>query len=212
MKLYLIRHGKTKGNLEKRYMGRTDESLCREGIMQIQRNLAEGIYAGIDKTDFLFVSPMRRCRETAELLLPKREKIFIPAFREIDFGRFEGKNYQELAGDSSYQAWIDSNGCMTFPDGESREDFTVRCSEGMKQAVHMVSEKAVGSDMEMAERERVLTMVVHGGTIMALLSTFGKEEGDYYDYQCENGGGYVCEMRENKIQERQLFIADICSL
>ena len=30
MKIVLIRHGATKGNLEKRYIGRTDEDLCGE--------------------------------------------------------------------------------------------------------------------------------------------------------------------------------------
>ena len=31
MELYFIRHGKTKGNIEKRYIGSTDENLCKEG-------------------------------------------------------------------------------------------------------------------------------------------------------------------------------------
>ena len=32
MKLLLIRHGATPGNLEKRYVGRTDESLTQESL------------------------------------------------------------------------------------------------------------------------------------------------------------------------------------
>ena len=35
MKLIFIRHGKTAGNLERRYIGRTDEPLCDEGIAEI---------------------------------------------------------------------------------------------------------------------------------------------------------------------------------
>ena len=31
MKLQFIRHGKTQGNLEKRYIGSTDEPLCAKG-------------------------------------------------------------------------------------------------------------------------------------------------------------------------------------
>ena len=31
MKLTFIRHGKTQGNLESRYVGRTDQPLCAEG-------------------------------------------------------------------------------------------------------------------------------------------------------------------------------------
>ena len=36
MKIVLIRHGATKGNLEKRYIGRTDEDLCGEGIKKLK--------------------------------------------------------------------------------------------------------------------------------------------------------------------------------
>lgn len=44
---------------------------------------------------------------------------------------------------------------------------------------------------EMWTRERSLSslaLVVHGGTIMALLDAFA--EGSYYDYQCANAKGY----------------------
>ena len=50
IQLYLIRHSMTAGNLKKRYIGRTDESLCPEGIVllksYIQKNISgspEGI-------------------------------------------------------------------------------------------------------------------------------------------------------------------------
>ena len=36
MKIVLIRHGATKGNLEKRYIGRTDEDLCGMLMMKIR--------------------------------------------------------------------------------------------------------------------------------------------------------------------------------
>lgn len=190
MKLYLVRHGKTKGNQERRYIGRTDESLCQEGITQIQQRVAEGRYAGMEKTEFLFVSPMKRCIETAGLLLPEKEAIPIPAFREIDFGAFEGKNYQELSGNADYQAWLDSNGEMTFPNGESRAELIQRCQKGMEQVAAQMK--------NLAFENTVITLVVHGGTIMSLLSTLGDEGRDYYDYQCKNGSGYLCEFLPEK--------------
>ena len=33
--IYLVRHGKTAGNIEKRYVGSTDEPLCEAGIREI---------------------------------------------------------------------------------------------------------------------------------------------------------------------------------
>ena len=37
MDIYLIRHGKTKGNLEGRYIGTTDEPLCEEGKQSLMQ-------------------------------------------------------------------------------------------------------------------------------------------------------------------------------
>ena len=70
---------------------------------------------------YVFVSPMLRCRQTAEILFPQIPQIEIDPWREMDFGEFEGKNYAQLNGDLRYQAWIDSGGTLAFPGGESRE-------------------------------------------------------------------------------------------
>ena len=39
MKIIFIRHGQTKGNEEKRYIGRTDELLSQKGIEEIKNRL-----------------------------------------------------------------------------------------------------------------------------------------------------------------------------
>ena len=197
MQLYLIRHGKTQGNQEKRYIGRSDEPLCREGRWEILHKKEEGVYRGIEKTEFLFVSPRKRCIQTAELLLPGQEPVSLSHFREIDFGEFEGKNYQELSGNARYQEWIDSGGTLPFPGGESRQQFIERCCHGMKQVADYLKER--GAD------RAVLTLVVHGGTVMSLLSTLGQDAGDYYDYQCENAGGYLCEFLPERHKPLQII-------
>ena len=53
----------------------------------------------------------------------------------MDFGVFEGKNYLELQGDKRYQEWIDSNGTLPFPEGESREEFISRCDKGFRRMI-----------------------------------------------------------------------------
>ena len=70
---------------------------------------------GLAQTEIVFTSPMQRCRESAQILFPDREKIEIPEWKEMNFGAFEGKNYEQLNGNPQYQAWIDSNG--TLPSG-----------------------------------------------------------------------------------------------
>ena len=52
LKIYLIRHGKTQGNLSGKYIGaRTDEPLCQEGIRELEGK-------NYPKAELLFVSPI----------------------------------------------------------------------------------------------------------------------------------------------------------
>ena len=105
MKVILIRHGATMGNQEKRYIGITDEALCDTGIEKLLKNVHKDIYPAADK---IYVSPMKRCIQTAQIIYPGREAVVVDDLKECDFGRFEGKNYIELSGDAYYQKWIDS--------------------------------------------------------------------------------------------------------
>ena len=100
MKIVLIRHGATKGNLEKRYIGRTDEDLCGEGIKKLKEDTCAGIYP---PAQAVFSSPMKRCLSTAECIYPVQTPQIVWDFRECDFGLFEGKNYKELTGNPQYQ-------------------------------------------------------------------------------------------------------------
>ena len=175
--LILIRHGKTAGNLLGRYIGsRTDEPLCDEGREELAGKQ-------LPEVERLYVSPMKRCVETAEILWPgfdRKKMQKVTDLRECDFGDFENKNYKELSGNGDYQAWIDSNGTLPFPQGESREQFQRRCVEGFCELLK-----------EVWTREKLpasFALIVHGGTIMALLDAFA--EGSYYDYQCANAKGY----------------------
>lgn len=185
--LILIRHGKTAGNLLGRYIGsRTDEPLCDEG--------REGL-AGkqLPEVERLYVSPMKRCVETAEILWPgfdRKKMQKVTNLRECDFGDFENKNYKELSGNGDYQAWIDSNGTLPFPNGESMDAFKSRCLEAFARIVEEVS----GAEQEWIASGKTgifrAGIVVHGGTIMAILEQYGYPKAAYFDYQVKNGCGY----------------------
>ena len=107
--IILIRHGKTYGNTLGRYIGITDEELCLEGREELAALRESGQYRSI-RPDLVYVSPLRRCRQTAELLFPGVPQEICRDFRECDFGEFENKNYKELSGNPAYQAWVDSGG------------------------------------------------------------------------------------------------------
>ena len=102
---YLYRHGKTKGNEEGRYLGRTDESLSEEGKKALREKR-------MPPAEAVFSSPKKRCQETAALFFPGQCRIIVPDLRECDFGIFENKNWRELSGNPAYQKWIDSGGTL----------------------------------------------------------------------------------------------------
>ena len=187
IKLILIRHGETAANIEHRYLGRTDETLSIEGKEKLLEYEKQQKYP---KADMVFTSPMKRCKETAQLLYATVTTREIPEWTEMDFGDFEGKNYTELQQDKRYQAWIDSNGTLPFPNGESRKVFIRRCMQGMKKLVQCLFDEMTDKKIE------AVAAVVHGGTIMALLSSICG--GEYFDYQVKNGEGFVCNLTLEK--------------
>lgn len=172
MQVYLIRHGATAGNLQKRYIGSTDEPLTQEA----KRNLAEKAFP---LPEILVVSPLRRCRETAEILFPGHPFFVEPALRETDFGEFEGKNYRDLSKDPRYQAWIDSGGTIAFPKGESPMQARARWTDGFLRYCR-----------EYEPQAKSIGFVVHGGTIMGILDAFSQPHEDFYHWQVDNGSGY----------------------
>ncbi len=181
-RLALIRHGKTFGNTQGRYIGMTDEPLCREGRSALEAGREKGAYP---PARLVFSSPMKRCLETAEILYPGLEICVIPGLRECDFGLFENKNYEELNGDPAYQAWIDSGGRMAFPGGESREEAGARAGEAFWQLAQICRRRQI----------RQAALVAHGGTIMSLMEQFALPRRDYYDWQVKNGCGYMTEVK-----------------
>lgn len=177
MKIYMLRHGKTKGNGEYRYVGRTDEGVTDKGQQELAARRKQMAQEILDVSR-VYASPMLRCRQTARIFFPDREPVWIENLRECDFGEFEYKNYEELNGDPDYQRFIDTMGESGFPGGEDMRSFQERCVRGFQEV------------MQNEDGAADIALVVHGGTIMALLDRFSEPHRDYYDWQVKNGCGY----------------------
>ena len=181
MRLYMIRHGETKGNREQRYVGTTDEGLLPESFTRLKNRK-------MPEVDKLYISPMKRCVETAGLLYPYCEPVVVEEFRECDFGEFEYRNYAELNGNPAYQHFIDTMGAEGFPGGESLQEFQERCLRGMERILGEIT------DGESLREEQNIGLVIHGGTIMSLLDKYSYPHRDYYEWQTGNGSGYAAEL------------------
>ena len=177
MRCYLIRHGITEGNNALHFSGSgTDEPLTEEGKEALKK--IEGVKPG----SLLFASPMTRALETAAIMFPGMKRTVIEDLREMHFGIFEGKNHKMLDGEPEYQAWLDSGGVTEIPGGESIQSFRDRVWNGFTGALGIAANK----DIE------TIYLVVHGGTIMAVMSSLTGE--DYFDFNAPNGAGYIIEV------------------
>ena len=171
MTLYLIRHGKTAANQRGCYCGSTDLPLSQQGREELQNK-----HYHIQNVRFL-TSGMQRANETMELLFGSVDYEIDPRFREVDFGIFEMHTYEELKDDPAYQTWLTGdNEANIPPQGESGAQMKVRVLEAL---------------LELREDTCLIT---HGGVIAAIMAHLFPQEGkSRYDWQPQNGEGYVVE-------------------
>ena len=112
---------------------------------------------------------------------------------ECDFGEFENKNYKELADNPHYQEWIDSNGTLPFPGGESKEACADRNLKGFEEV------------LEICRNEEITeaALVVHGGTIMNIMEAYALPKKAFYEWHVGNGDGYQVELDPKKWKDAE---------
>ncbi len=180
MTIYLIRHGKTMANEAHLYCGSTDLPLSPLGIEELSRKKY-----GISPQRYI-TSGMARTEQTLEILFGNVSHETEPRLREVDFGVFEMKSYDQLKEDPAYQAWIsgDNEGNIP-PQGESGRAMTRRVAEAFR---------------EIAQREEDTVVVTHGGVIAAIMGELFPEEGkNRYAWQPKPGEGYVLRDGEYRV-------------
>ena len=142
--LYLLRHGETDWNAEKRLQGRTDTSLNEQGRRQAKRHGDElsRILGSLSLTkdlkdelsDWYFVSsPLKRCRETMAVVLDRLGHSSHPfsvddRLIEVSFGEWEGQRWEDLYMNEPAMVkarfenpWVDcAPGAETYTDLEKR--------------------------------------------------------------------------------------------
>ena len=154
-RIWLIRHGATEWNLNKRAQGQADVALTDRGIAQA-KEVAVAL-AGF-RLDAVVSSDLSRARDTASPLAQEQglEVRTDPAFREIDQGEWTG-----LSTDEIRRRWPDLWGSArhysTRPGGESPAQVRARALEGLDAWVR----RHPGG---------TIAVVSHGGTIRWLVA------------------------------------------
>jgi alpha-ribazole phosphatase len=156
--LWLIRHPEPAASAEGRCYGSLDVGLSPNGVRQ-----AHSIAAALrgEQLAAIYTSPRQRCAETARILsggcpCPVQE---VDGLRELDFGSFEGRSYDEIAAlyPDLYRQWMLHPTQMQFPGGENFSQMSTRVLE----ATRCLVERHHGES---------IAFLTHGGAIRIILA------------------------------------------
>ncbi|MGA7829497.1 MAG: alpha-ribazole phosphatase [Terracidiphilus sp.] len=157
-RIWLIRHGEPCPETRGRCYGHLDVELSADGRRQVQA------VADLIKEEPLcaiYSSPRQRALESAAILA--RASGYAVAcedgFREIDFGDFEGRSYDEIAQlyPETYRQWMEHPTETQFPNGESLKQMQVRVIEAARA-------------LYARHRGETFAIVSHGGVNRILLA------------------------------------------
>ena len=189
MNITMVRHGVTEGNAQRRYVGATDMPLSEEGVRLAQAARRD------EAVRHIYVTPLQRTQQTAAILYPNAAQTIVPDLREMDFGIFEGRTYDELENDADFQAWNADYGMQPCPGGEGRLGFSQRASAALTQ---VIIESAARGDRE-------IHILAHGGTLMSLMAVHALPKKPYYEWWVENLTGYRVRVNPAEWVENPLF-------
>jgi len=185
LKIYLIRHGETDYNYQKRYQGRIDIPLSERGTAALTPAEA--------RPGTVYVSPLVRARQTAAHVFPDATQQVVEALTEMDFGVFDGRSAAEMEEDSDYRAWVEGGCEGRCPGGEDLAGFRARTCGALRELISSAG----------ARGEALLAVVAHGGTLMAAMECFALPERRFYEWMAPCGGGYVLDWDEVLWRERE---------
>ncbi len=187
MKLILFRHGKTEANQRHLYCGSADLPLSDGGRAELRALRASGALPSL-KGLRVVTSGALRCRETLLELYGDVPFETDPGFREMDFGDFELRSYEELKNDPAYIAWITGdNEANIAPHGESGDQMKARVLAALDRLL---------------EDGRPAAVFTHGGPIAAVMQElFPEEHKTRYQWQPDPGGGYIVDTRRGRYEK-----------
>lgn len=121
MEILLTRHGQTEWNLLKKVQGKADIELNEKGIKQAEETRDS---LKNEKIDIILCSPLKRARQTAEIINQGRNMNILINERisERDFGEFEGMSNTDF----DYHAFWSYKQNLKYDQAENIKDFFKR--------------------------------------------------------------------------------------
>ena len=150
--VYLIRHGETDWNVQRRLQGHQDVPLNSLGLQQAEK---VALRLAKERLDAIYSSDLQRARRTAERIAYYQQKTVMlhRGLRERSYGPFEGKRWDEIPG---------------YREGLRSRRLRIEGAESWEQ----MQRRAVDTLTEIVTRHPGMRIAVvsHGGTINAILA------------------------------------------
>jgi broad specificity phosphatase PhoE len=156
MKLTVVRHGESEGNVLHLVQSHTDGMLTEIGHMEAEETAR---LLSSERFDIAYSSDLGRCMETTDILLryhPGAQRVFTTRLRERDQGDYEGRQWEDLP-------WFGKEAeCLAtkVPNGESWLQTRQRIGSLVNEVYHL---HPTGN----------VLFVTHGGPIKVLHSLLG---------------------------------------
>jgi probable phosphoglycerate mutase len=200
MHLFLIRHGETDWNNERRIQGQTDTPLNANGIAQAQK-LAQCIAS--DKLDALYTSPLARARVTSEIIGRACGIVPVPdeRLREKGLGDLEGLTLEEFQArhPELYRGWVTSHDHFPLPNEETPAQVRERIESFLQDLRAQYTNGAR------------IGIVSHGGTISTFVSTLiGLEVNKRSPFWFDNASITIIDL--SGLRPRVRLLNDTCHL
>lgn len=200
MRLYILRHGETDKNREKVLQGRMNTALNEAGRSQAARAGVE--LQGI-KFDEIYVSPLERTMETAEIATGLSRDHFIPEDRiiEISFGEMEGMTVENPTGNLA-NFFLNPEKYKAVGEAESFQEMLARVDEMLGHLREKYQNKP----------EANVLLVSHGAYIHGIIMRI-KNIGlcDFWKANVPNCAITIAELTdEGFIITRESDVADRC--
>jgi broad specificity phosphatase PhoE len=176
--IYLIRHGETDWNRDKRFQGQTDVALNATGKAQAAELIPLMTQLKIEAA---FASDLSRAYETAQIALSEvRINIQKDArLRETNIGEAEGLTYDEIVAKFTeesivkWRSYEEHNMDFKYLTGESKRQMMVR----IRDVVLEISQNATKNN---------IAIFCHGMVMRAITFAFG--QGVDWDHQVFSNG------------------------